>query len=266
MTVDVSVLMSVYYEDNYLYLYESLNSLQKQTYKPKEVVIVRDGKVKKEIEDVIEKYRDDLNIKNIYLYENKGLACALNEGMLHCESEIIARMDPDDISFSIRFEEQVDFMINNPEVSVISAYIHEYDMQARNEKIKKVPLKYNDILKYAKLRSPLNHPVVMFKKNDVMSVGGYPDFRKGQDYALWSLMLKKGYKMANINKVLLKMRVGEELLKRRGYGQLKNEIKVINFQRHIGFISYAIYIRNILMRSLVRLAPIQIKKLLYKYR
>jgi len=173
-------------------------------------------------------------------------------------------MDSDDISLPNRIEKQIRYMKNNPHISVLSAYIEEID--ERNNVVGKrlLPIENEEIIKFAKKRNPISHPCSVFRKNDVLSVGGYPLLRKSQDYALWSLMIINGYKFANIDEVLLKMRTGTAFLKRRGLEYLKYEIELLQYQRKIRFLNYYDFITNIIFRSFLRLSPDYIKILLYK--
>jgi hypothetical protein len=175
-------------------------------------------------------------------------------------------MDTDDISLPQRFEKQVAFMKANPDISVSSGTLEEWDENFLNFlNYRFLPQNNAEILKFAKKRNPLSHPVVIYRKSAVLSVGGYPPFRKSQDYALWSLMLKNNYKFANINETLLKMRCGERFFDRRGLGYFKKECDVFKYQHTIQFINTYEFVRNISIRFLTRLLPKFIKKVLYKY-
>jgi hypothetical protein len=129
--------------------------------------------------------------------------------------------------------------------------------------IRKVPLMHDEIVQFAKYRNPISHPVAIFRKQAVLSVGGYPEFRKSQDYALWALMLKSGYHFANINEVLLKMRCGDALLGRRGIKYFKSEFEILKYQKAIMFIDNFEFIRNLIIRFGIRILPNSMKKILY---
>ena len=111
-------------------------------------------------------------------------------------------------------------MLNNPHLAASSAWIEEFNEDLTESKgVRTTPLgDINIDNKYAKLRSPLNHIPAIIRKSIILKIGGYPNFKKGQDYALWSLVLVKGYKLRNIGKVLAKVRssslkLTEEVLK-----------------------------------------------------
>jgi hypothetical protein len=184
-------------------------------------------------------------------------------------------MDTDDISLPQRFEKQIDFMMNHPDVAVSSAMIEEIypamevfgdsEPAFKYKSIRKIPLTHTEILKFAKYRSPVSHPVSVFYKRTVLAMGGYPVFMKAQDYALWSLMLKNNYQFANVDEVLLKMRCGDNLMRKRDIIHFKQEFNVLKYQRKIGFIDNYEFARNAIMRFGIRVAPNFIKKIIYGF-
>jgi glycosyltransferase involved in cell wall biosynthesis len=228
-------------------------------------VIVKDGPLLTCHEKIIERYVDAYSVDTINLLQNAGLAVALNEGLKYCRNDLVARMDSDDISFPERFKIQFDFMTNNPKIVASSAWIAEFDNDINIIlRIRKVPSNMTQILKYAKFRSPLNHIPSIFRKSIVLKVGGYPEFRKAQDYGLWSLLLSSNYCLANIPTVLAYVRVGRDLKKRRGLEHLDNEIKLLKYQKKIGFLKAYEFYRNIVIRIVLRMSPTIIKKMLYR--
>jgi len=259
-----SVLMAIYSGDNNDYLAQALESLEKQTLRPEEVVIVFDGPVDCDLSNTVYLYAEKHNTKVLALKENRGFAFALNEGLKVCSNELVARMDPDDISYPGRFNEQVSFMENNPSISVCGTLIDEVDMDMSKIGVKKVPELPNELNLFAKKRCPLCHPTVMYRKSIVLEIGGYPLFRKGQDYGLWSMMLNAGHKFYNIQKPLLAMRCGGDLYNRRGFKQLMSEVKVFHLQYKIGFVGPLRYVMNVSSRVILRLSPVFLKSLMYK--
>ena len=108
MNREYSVLMSVYYKEKAEWLDYSIKSMLEQTIFPSEFVLVEDGKLTDELENVIKKYIDKYqNLFNIVkLEKNVGLGPALRIGIENCKYEFIARMDSDDYSCKNRIEEQ----------------------------------------------------------------------------------------------------------------------------------------------------------------
>lgn len=263
-----TVLISLYDKEKPRYLKQALTSIwDNQTFKPTQIVLIKDGPLTKELDAIVAQWQQRLgtSLTTVVLENNVGLAAALNEGLQHCQHELVARMDTDDIAVPQRFEKQYAFMQSNQDVAVCSGLIEEWS-QDFSEKIsaRSLPLTHREIVSFAKSRNPISHPAVMFRKSAVLDVGGYPALYP-EDYALWGLMLAKGYKFANLPDLLLKMRVGNALIERRGLAFLKGEIKVFKYLNKIGLISrYAMY-RNIIQRAIVRLSPVWLKRFFYKY-
>lgn len=260
-----SVLMSIYYKEKPEYLEVALKSLVDQTLRASEVILVEDGHISDDLRTVINKYRIVLNILSVPLPENVGLACALNEGLKYCKNELVARMDTDDYSVPNRFEKQVNFMLQNSHVSVSSGYIEEWNQDLTMKIAERVlPVDHASIIKFAKKRSPISHPAVIFRKSAILSVGGYPSIYP-EDYPLWVKMLVNDHVFANIPEVLLLMRLGDALSVRRGKDFLKGEVATFGYLYDVGFINRFEFFSSIFARSFLRLSPLTVKKFLYKY-
>ena len=118
--MEYSVLISVYYKEKAEYLIECLESMVHQTVEPSEIVIVKDGKLTVELEDVLTEYKTKYQrlFKFVCLEKNVGLGLALAEGIKNCSYELIARMDSDDISIPNRCELQLREFAQDPLLDV----------------------------------------------------------------------------------------------------------------------------------------------------
>lgn len=265
----LSVLLSVYKNERPEFLDHALASIyDDQQLKPDQIVLVKDGVLTPELEAVLTAWQEKLGdvLTVVALLQNVGLGAALNEGLKHCKHELVARMDTDDVALPDRFAKQVEFMQANPDIVASSAILEEWDLGLQKKQgTRNLPLEPDAVLKFAKRRSPLSHPVAIFRKKIVLDYGGYPPLRKSQDYALWSLLLSKGHKLANLPDVLLKMRTGNEMLDRRGWDYFKHEYQLIRYQRQIGFLSVADFAINVALKACLRLAPNSVKRLAYKH-
>ena len=218
MEEQYSVLMSVYKKEKAKYLKQSMESIWNQSYPTDDFVLVCDGELTEELEEVIaqqkKQYRERLQV--ISLQKSVGLGKALNHGMKYCKHNIIARMDSDDISKPKRMEKQWKVMKESGVVLVGSA-VEEFSETVENVKaVRKMPETSEEIKKFAAKRNPFNHPSIMYQKSVVEAVGGYLDCPFFEDYYLWARILKAGYRGYNIQESLLYMRAGEEMYQRRG--------------------------------------------------
>ena len=128
-----------------------------------------------------------------------------------------------------------------------------------------MPKDQEDILRFAKGRCPVNHPVVMFRKSAVLKAGGYKHFPLFEDYYLWVRMLMDGARFYNIQESLLFFRFSPDMFKRRGgWRYAVTEVKLQTLFYRIGFIDFFSLIRNICIRLVTRLLPNDFRSLLYK--
>lgn len=262
-----SVLISIYYKENPIFFDRAMQSIwDDQTIKPNEIVLVQDGPLTKKLDEKIGQWKEKLDIlKIVPLEKNKDLGGALRIGIEACSNEIIARMDTDDISFPHRFEKQIDFLRENPEISIVGSNIDEFEDNETKIVSKRVlPSSNNEIIKFSKYRNPFNHMSVVFRKSAILDVGNYKPFLLFEDYYLWIRLINSGYKTANLNESLVKVRIKGMHQKRKGWSYIKNEIRLQKKFNHIGFTSKFEMFRNIIVRNIPRVLPLSILKFIYK--
>ena len=260
-----SVLLSVYKKEKTEYLKMSLNSIRFQTLAPDEVILIEDGPLTKELYLVIEEYLKILPNMRVYKFdENQGLGLALRKGMELSKYELVARMDTDDIAEPERFKIQKDFMEKNPHISVCGGLMREFDDRGIISQVKNMPETQKEIWEYAKYRNPINHMTVMFRKADVLKAGNYRDFSFLEDYDLWCRMLAKDYKFYNVQKVLVKARVSDEMYNRRGgIVYCRRYLRLRQMQKEIGLLGFGEYVKACGVTILITLVPNMIRKLVY---
>ncbi|QXM06678.1 glycosyltransferase [Crassaminicella indica] len=263
-----SVLMSVYYKENPLYLKKAIDSVINQSEKPNEIVLVKDGKLTDELNTIVNEYIQKYCglFKIVEFKENKGLGIALKEGVKACKYDIIARMDTDDIAVSNRFEKQLKVLRENEDVDIVGSYIEEFEGDIHNIlSIRKVPVNDREIKKYAKRRNPFNHMTVMYRKKAVIDAGNYQPSLWNEDYYLWVRMIMNDSKMYNIPECLVYARTGASMFERRGgmkYVQV--DIQLQKKFLDMGFISFNKFLSNIILRTSVRIIPNKLRGWVYK--
>lgn len=241
--------MSLYIKEKPEYLDLAIKSMVEQTVKPDQIVIVKDGQITPELEAVLNKYDSEYpGLFDIVGYEkNRGLGLALNYGLEHCRNELVARMDTDDISVSDRCQKQINFMNNNLDIAIVGGQIEEFIGKIENGVGKReVPATDCELKKYIKKRCPFNHMTVMFRKSDVLEAGNYKEWFCNEDYSLWIRMAKLNKKFANLQEILVKVRVGKDMYQRRGgirYFLSEREIQSLMLKNNI--IGYKRYFINV---------------------
>ena len=161
----VSVIMSVYNAEKFLN--SAIESITNQTFTDFEFIIIEDCSTDKTLEILKEFKEKDNRIKIIKKEKNegpKGFIKNLNVGLNMAQGKYIARMDADDISLPERFQKQVIFLENNPEISMVGAQIDF--INEKNEIIgeKIGALEHEEIVNKITSQIQLFHPVIMLEK------------------------------------------------------------------------------------------------------
>lgn len=262
-----SVLMSVYGKDSATYFQESLESVLGQTISPSQVVLVCDGPLTEDLDEVIDNYSSNgiAPFKVVRLNHNHGLGYALRVGINECDCEIIARMDADDIALPFRCEKQLEAIVDD-DYDIVSGTVLEF-LNSPDDIVssKTLPSEHKEILAYSKKRNPFNHPAVMYKKSAVLDAGSYQDFFYLEDYHLWIRMLSRGAKGKNIAEPMLLMRVGSGMYSRRGGRKyIASQIRLFSYMRSIGYITRLQWLSSVFSRTVAGLVPSNIRALLYQ--
>lgn len=250
-----SVCMSVYYGDKASCFRQSVNSLLSQTRIPDEIVLVVDGPVGEEINKAISFFENAYTFLKVKrLKNNSGHAIARQAGLEAASYGYIAIMDSDDIAVPYRFEKQMNFIENHPDVDALGGQIDEFVGNPSNVVgSRSVPLTDEEIKNYMKSRCPMNLVTVMLKKDSVKKAGGYIDWYCEEDYYLWVRMLEQGMRFANLPDTLVSVRVGKDMYNRRGgLKYFKSEAKLQKYLWHKGIISSSRFVFNVLVRLCVQ--------------
>lgn len=245
MDNNISVLTSVYKNDNPINIKIAIESIINQTLKPAEIVLVVDGPVSEEINNCLTKLEENISIlKIVRLEKNVGLGNALKIGSEHCRCDYIARMDSDDIALPTRFEKQMEIFNLDNTLSLVGTngqeFFNDLDKLAN---IKAVPETHKEICEFMKSRCPFCHMSVMMKKEALINAGGYMDWYYAEDWYLWIRMYLTGAKFYNIQESLMNIRINYESFERRSgfkyYKSIKNLLKYMYNKKMIGCFRYA---------------------------
>ena len=261
-----SVLMAVYEKENPGFFRQSIESMLAQTLPFSDFVLVCDGPLPGELNEVIEWAQEQMGekLQIIRLKENKGLGNALRTGVTRCRCSVIARMDSDDISRPDRCERQFR-IIERDGYDLVSGTLQEFSREPGDmDRLRVLPRTSEEIMRYARRRNPFNHPCIMFRKEAVLQAGSYRDFPGFEDYYLWIRMLRRGCKGYNVQEVILDMRTGNGMYDRRGGREYLHW--VLRFQRYLysrGFITREEYIRNCVVRAAVGMIPGRVRENFY---
>ena len=237
-----SALMPVYYGEKPKYLELSMDSVFGQSVPPAEFILVCDGPLTDELEEVIaNEQAKHSNLKVIRLRANQGAAVAFETGMHACKYDLIQKFGSDDYCRPSRAKLQLEQYKKDPDLAVVGGYMQMfYEVPGDSESIREVPCSAEEIKRFARRRNPFNDGTVMHRKSACESVGGYSsELRRAQDYDMYVRILAAGYKTCNIPQILADGRENRDAIKRRRtFMHFKSMIAVYWRVHKIGFSSF----------------------------
>lgn len=262
-----TLLLPVYANDRPEFLrlaFES--SVQRQTLRPVAAVIAQDGPVPEalaaELRRVIE--TSPIPVEIVALPENRGLTEALSAGLAACRTEVVARMDADDVSVPERFARQWELIARG--YDLVGAGMAEFEEDPDVPvSVRVPPVGAERIRAHARTHNPFNHPTMMYRVSTVQRVGGYRPFGKMEDYWLGVRMIAGGARVENIAEPLVRYRVGSGAFARRGgWAEARTEWRLQGELRRMGFVTTGQYLRNVVMKGAYRLMPAWAKRILFR--
>lgn len=260
-----SLLLSLYNGEKASNFEQAMDSVVQSTRQPDEVVLVLDGPVRPELNELVECYRSLLSMVVVPLEQNVGLGKALNIGLQQCSYSWVARFDTDDINEPNRFALQLGQLERDPQLDIIGSLIAEFsDDPQMIRSYRAAPETHAEIVKYGQRRNPFNHMTVMYRKEAVLRCGGYGNEYFYEDYALWVRLLLSGAKGMNIQQPLVRARTDSSMYRRRGgWRYARQEVATQYTFYRLGFIGAGRFLLNCVQRTPARLLPPAIREWIY---
>ncbi len=184
------------------HLQAAIDSIINQTYPHWELLILDDGS-QDGTQKIVEGYQDE----RVFFYPNEsnlGLAENLNRAKPLVNGQYIARMDSDDISLPHRFEKQIHFLEQHPNIVMVGAALNlcSDDLKEVLEEVH-YPLTAEQIRTFVLVRPPFTHATLMIRSDfyhqDIFHY--HQKFSVSEDYDLWSRVCFS-FETANLDEVL----------------------------------------------------------------
>lgn len=160
----------------------------------------------------------------VLLHESQqGIAFALNTGLKACSAPLIARMDADDTAHPERLEKQRNFLLEHPELGVVSCRTHVPEIEIGNTGYRLFADWQNKIVtpqqhaQYRFVESPVAHPSVMFRSSLIEQWGPYSTAAEPEDYEIWLRWMDKGVPFHKLPETLLQWNDQSSRLSRTHY-------------------------------------------------
>ncbi|MEO1576179.1 MAG: glycosyltransferase, partial [Pseudomonadota bacterium] len=213
----VSILLPVH--NAYDTLGECLASIAAQTEHRYEVVAVNDHSADASPKLLRDAAAQDERIR-VLDRPARGLVGALNAGLADCRAPLVARMDADDVMHPQRLACQLARMTEQPDLTVLATRVELLETDATGDGQREYVRWQNscvseqDMANRRYVESPLTHPSVMFRRDDILGAGAYRDGPFAEDYDLWLRLFESGNRIAKVPEVLLQWRDGATRLSR----------------------------------------------------
>jgi len=235
----LSIVMPAYNAQNYIS--KSINSVKYQTFKDWELIIIDDSSNDNTWE-VMKTFADDKRIKLFQNEKNYGHAYTSNKGIHLSIGKYIAKMDADDIIFQNRFEKQIQFLNNNPNIDVVGCGTIKTTHDLSILDVRSAPSDHDTITKYIRLnKNFIFGPNFIITDGTIVAKADWfkkwlydPKIKVAQDF---DLMLRacSTSKYANISDPLyIYRRVGEtSSFSKQTLGALTKLLSVLKYEKNI---------------------------------
>lgn len=210
----VSVVMPAFNERPDM-ITDAINSILQQTYDNIELHIFDDSS-KDETRTAIDNFASDPRVNIHRSSERVGFIKSLNLGLKAATGQYIARMDGDDFSHPDRFEKEVAFLEENPDVMVVGGQMNIMDENGQITSSRSYPTDGFKLSLFSCVRNPLAHPTVMMRREIVDRGYRYDESLKmSEDLDFWLRLMNDGYRISNLPDTVLDYRVMGNFLEKR---------------------------------------------------
>jgi len=194
----VSVIVATYCRDSSLK--KALLSLVSQTYKSIEIIVVDDNaddERSRRVEEIIKSTEKCSNYRVLYIRNerNKGSAETRNVGIRSATGEYVTFLDDDDVYLPNKIQNQVEHMMQeNSDYCITDLDLYDENdrlIEKRNRKY----LKQNnqdDLLRYHLMHHMTGTDTIMFKREYLLDIGGFPLINVGDEFYLMHKAIEAG--------------------------------------------------------------------------
>lgn len=199
------------------HLAECLDSLLNQTFQDFCILAINDASIDN-TSKILESYaKMDPRLRVYHFTQNQGEPSAgkLAKDILnYMNVEYVARMDADDICAPHRFEKQIQYLDNHPEIDILgsNAVIFHHERTEKSPEISDLPLLDKDIKAHFSLaRGHMINPSTMWRHSSIKQLGlNYAQTSTAPDFHMWIQCALNGKTFANLPEPLLFYRVHSE--------------------------------------------------------
>ena len=207
----LAVILPAYNAENFIA--ECLESLLNQTFSDFCILAVNDASTDN-TGNILEDYAaKDTRLRVYHFSENQGEPAVMQFTMdilKEMDVEYVARMDADDVCIPQRFERQIQYLDNHPEIDILgSNAVLFYEGQTRAPKFTDHPLLDKDIKAHFSLaRGNIINPTTMWRHSSIKDLPiNYAQTATAPDFHMWVQCALHQKKFANLPEPLLVYRL-----------------------------------------------------------
>ena len=202
---NISVILPFYNAEKYIQ--DTIKSVLNQTYEDFEIILINDGSSDNTEDKIL-----DLNPpKNKFTYiknpTNLGVSISRVIAQKISDSKYIAVMDADDICERTRFENSINFLENNEDISLLST---QFSILNQSNSTSSYPSDHGLIKLHLMFECIICHPTVFFKREILNKVNYRHEFTKAHDYDFYLQCISSNLKIHTLGTCELQYRVHPE--------------------------------------------------------
>lgn len=210
----VSVIMPAYNAEKYIE--QAIRSVQKQTVRSWELIVVDDRSTDKTAEQIRRLAAEDMRIIPVYSETNHGAAESRNIALRQCRGEFVALLDADDVWHPQKLERELERARETDADLVYSSYamIDEQGTRCFSDFIVEESTDLQSMLN----RNTIGCSTVLMKAKVLEKRPFVTDFYH-EDYVMWLSLLQAGCKAVGVRDILVDYRVARGS---RSFNKLKS--------------------------------------------
>jgi len=230
MSLEVSVIIPIY--NRATMVGEAIASLQTQTLRNIEIIVVDDGSTDGSV-DIVRAIPDP-RIRLVEHGMNRGTPAARNSGLAAANGRYIAWLDSDDLARPERLTTQKAYLDANPSIAMIGAHAGTIRPNGRRGWLRRPrPTHHDQIAPMLLFRSPMLQSSIMGRSEILKQYPYSPDFPVAQDLDMF-IRLTREHRVANLPEVLVDRRFHSGQVVRQQAAKIVDRKRVLfrdSFQR-----------------------------------
>ncbi|MEO0587025.1 MAG: glycosyltransferase [Planctomycetota bacterium] len=187
------------------YVRETLESIASQTYPNARLLVWDNGSTDGTV-DELRKWVPSRIPGQVVVDRPMSYPNALRALVECADTELLARIDADDIAEPTRLERQVETMLADPDLAVLGTFGQRIDPDGNPLPGGKQHATTDAEVRWRlRFAASLAHPCAMMRRSAILSVGSYRDLRPYEDCELWARLAPR-FRLYNLPDKLMRCR------------------------------------------------------------